>query len=52
VLDFARSLPAAGARGPPGKALIRFGGLIQRDDLSPIEAAIEAGCEQVNPNEW
>jgi hypothetical protein len=52
VLEFARSLPAKEARGVPGKALIRFGGVIQRDDLLVIEAAIEAGCEHVNPHEW
>ena len=52
VLDFARALAARRTCGVSGKALIRFGGAIERDDLAIIEKAIEAGCEQVHPDEW
>ena len=52
VVEFARSLAATPARGVPGKALIRFSGLIGQGDLTRIEQAVEAGCEQVNPDEW
>jgi hypothetical protein len=52
VVDFARSLATKGMRGVPGKTLIRFGGVIDRDELTLIERAVEAGCEQVNQDEW
>jgi len=52
VLEFVRSLAAKEGRGVPGKALLRFGGMIQQDDLSLMEAAVEAGCERVHPHEW
>lgn len=52
VLDFARTLAAANLRGVSGKTLARFAGTIPRDDLAMITAAIEQGCEQVNPDEW
>lgn len=52
VLDFARALAAKEMHGVSGKALVRFGGAIVRDDLVMIEKTIEAGCEQVNPDEW
>jgi hypothetical protein len=52
VVNFARALAEKEVRGVAGKTLIRFGGLIAQDDLARIEGAIEAGCEQVNPDEW
>lgn len=51
VLDFALTLAAVESRGLPGKALTRFGGTIEKDDLAAIARAIEEGCEQVNPDE-
>ena len=52
VLNFARALTAKDVRGLPGKSLIHLSGVIGRSDLTLIERAIEAGCEQVNPDEW
>jgi hypothetical protein len=51
VLEFARSL-AAQVRGVPGKALLRFAGAINTDDLTAMKQAIEEGCEQVSLNDW
>ena len=52
VLEFARALVAARVRGVPGRALLRFAGLVETDDLALMKQAIEEGCEQVQPNEW
>ena len=52
VLNFARALAAKDAHGLPGKSLVHLSGVIERSDLALIERAIEAGCEQVNPDEW
>jgi len=52
VLEFARTLAATRIRGVPGKDLLRFAGTIAADDLAVMKQAIEAGCEQVDQNEW
>ncbi len=52
VLDFARALAAKEPRAAHGGALSRFAGTIAKEDLVLIAAAIDEGCEQVNPNEW
>lgn len=52
VLNFARALTARDVRGFPGKSLIHLSGVIGRSDLTLIEKAIEAGCEQVNSDQW
>ena len=52
LLDFARSLADSPAKGESGKALLRFAGTIQSDEIVAIETAIENGCETVNANEW
>jgi hypothetical protein len=52
VLEFARSLVAARVRGVPGKALLRFAGVINTDNLTAMKQAIEEGCEQVSLNDW
>jgi hypothetical protein len=51
VVNFARSL-ATKCTGVPGAKLIRFGGLIAQDELTLIQRAVEAGCEQVNSDDW
>lgn len=38
-------------KGIPGKALLRFAGTIDREDLDRMAGAIQADCEGVNPNE-
>ena len=52
VLEFVQSLAVTTPRGVPGKEFIKFAGLIPEDDLALIEDAIEAGCEQINWDEW
>jgi hypothetical protein len=52
VLEFARALALSSPLGVPGKELVRFGGLISPEDLKQISAAIEAGCERIDADEW
>jgi hypothetical protein len=52
VLEFARALAVSRPRGVAGKDLLRFAGIIPKEDLKAMSAAIEEGCEQVNANEW
>jgi hypothetical protein len=52
VLDFARALAAKKRQATHGGALTRFAGAIAKEDLALIAAAIDEGCEQVNPDEW
>jgi hypothetical protein len=39
-------------KGNPGKRILKFAGTIPQSDLKQIQKAIEAGCEQVDRNEW
>lgn len=52
LLEFARSLSDSPASGENGKTLMRFAGTIEKDDIVIMRAAIDAGCEIVNANEW
>jgi hypothetical protein len=52
VLTFVQRLAAAPPTGVPGSLLLPFAGSIEIAQLEAITQAIEAGCEQVNPNEW
>ncbi len=54
VLDFARSLSKTSATplGTPGREWLRFAGTISREDGQAMIDAIEAGCEQVDADEW
>ncbi len=52
VLLFVETLRAAVQSGVPGKRLLRFVGAIPLNDLQLMEEAIEAGCEQVDSDEW
>ena len=52
LLEFARSLADSTGKGGAGKALLRFAGTIEKDDIVAIGTAIEDGCEIVNANEW
>jgi len=52
VLEFVRSLSRGERVGVPGRNLLRFAGTIDRKDLIAIEKAVNAGCEQIDANEW
>ncbi|NCP16086.1 hypothetical protein GW866_03465 [bacterium] len=39
-------------KGKTGRQVLRFAGVISPTDLKQIQKAIEAGCEQVDSNEW
>ncbi len=49
VLAYARSLSDEIPRGVPGSSLRRFAGALSESDAAEMEAAIDGGCEQVNP---
>ena len=51
ILEFAENLPLA-AKGAPGSELLKFFGTIDSEDCRRMEAAIEAGCERVDPRDW
>lgn len=52
VLEFLRTLKATSNRGVRGEKLLRFAGSIGHEDLKKMEAAIEEGCERVDPHGW
>ncbi len=52
VLIFIDALQVASARGKSGFQLAKFSGAISKNDLALMQQAIEAGCEQVDTNEW
>ncbi len=52
VLEYVRELRSARPRGVPGRELLQFAGTITKDDAEAMRKAIEAGCEQVDANEW
>lgn len=52
VLLFVETLRATVQSGVPGKRLLRFAGAIPLNDLQLMEEAVEAGCEQVDPDAW
>ncbi len=51
VLEYVRALKQS-RKGTPGSLLMRHAGSITSDDARQMMDAIEAGCEQVDPNEW
>lgn len=52
VLEYVEALDATARQGVPGAELLKFAGAIPPDDLREMAAAIEAGCEQVDVNDW
>jgi hypothetical protein len=52
VLAYIRTLKATTQKGTPGKALLKFAGSIPAEDVETMRETIEAGCEQVDLNEW
>lgn len=51
VLDFVRFLTRTPV-GVDGQSLLAFAGTISHEDLTQMQHAIDADCEQVNLNEW
>lgn len=51
VLAFVQTLIATPV-GVPGKELLAFAGAIELQELTTLQQAIEADCEQVVLNEW
>lgn len=51
VLEYARALERQD-HGVPGDALVRFAGSISAADLRDIAAAVEEGCEGIDPHAW
>jgi len=52
VLAYARALAAEATTNRPPRELARFAGSIDPDDLAEMSAAIDAGCEQIDLDEW
>jgi hypothetical protein len=52
VLYLARSLAGSKAIGVPGKELLRFAGLIPKEDLEEMKQAIEEDCGRIDPDGW
>ncbi len=52
VLSFVRALEALAEEGTLGKDLLKFAGTIPPEDLEVMKETIEAGCGQVDLNEW
>jgi hypothetical protein len=52
VLEYARKLSARTPRVVSGASLLPLAGSVPESDMAEIEAAIEEGCEKVNPGAW
>lgn len=49
VLNFVKALIP---KGVEGRSLLRFEGMIPKDDLQLMSKAIQEGCEKVDISEW
>lgn len=52
VKDFVQALVISKPKGTPGKALVKFAGILDDEDAVRIREAIEEGCEKVDKNGW
>ena len=52
VADFARALVDSKPRGTPGPELLPLVGILDAQSAEEMRAAIEEGCEQVDPRDW
>jgi hypothetical protein len=53
VLEFARELTGSKTpKGVPSSSLLKFGGLIPKEDLDEMMKAIEEDCERIDYDEW
>jgi len=51
VLEYARALGRT-PRGVTGSSLLSLAGSVSESDMAEIEAAVDEGCEKVNPGGW
>jgi hypothetical protein len=52
VLDFVQALALSALKGVPGKQMLGFAGMIPKEDLQAMAAAIEAGREGIDHSKW
>ena len=52
VLEFVQLLGTSARHGTTGRQLLSFAGAIPSGDLHVMREAVEAGCEQVDPDGW
>jgi len=52
VLEYARALSGGVRRGVPGAVLLRFAGTLSGEEAVAFKAAVDEGCESVDPDEW
>ena len=52
VLEYARQLQGSPLVGVSGASLLQFAGRIDAADLDAMSAAIKAGCERIDADEW
>jgi hypothetical protein len=52
VVEYAHTLTQTRPRGIPGDQLLDFAGVLSSEDAELMMAAIEADCEQIDPNDW
>jgi hypothetical protein len=52
VLEYVVSLRTSRPKGASGKDLLQFAGTLGDEDAREMMEAIEAGCEQIDEDEW
>ncbi len=52
IKNYSSEKPFTPSKGKTGKQVLQFAGLIPLSDLDKMNEAIEAGCEQIDANEW
>ncbi len=52
ALKFIKELTLPGKKGVPGRNLLKYAGVIPRDDLKTMSEVIENDCRKTDANEW
>jgi hypothetical protein len=52
VVEYAHSLKSTTPEGTPGRELLRFAGIMSKEDAEEMMKIIEEGCEQINYEGW
>ena len=52
VLELSKAMARSASRGVPGKQLLRFVGILSHEDAEAMAQLVEAGCEQVDSDDW
>ena len=52
VMHFIQGVRRDAIKGTPGAEILKFAGTIAHEDAEEMNAAIEKGCGQVNPDGW